>query len=99
VLQAADGPIFHLNQQRDRRIAGTGELPMDKTRPIEITEALYAELNESCGGFCIECRDQAYGVEPDARRYRCENCGADAVYGVEELLIRGLIEFAEDAAE
>jgi hypothetical protein len=40
---------------------------MDKTRPIEITEALYAELNENCGGFCIECRDQAYGVEPDAR--------------------------------
>ena len=71
---------------------------MDKTRPIEITEALYAELNESCGGFCIECRDVVYGVEPDAWRYRCENCGADAVYGVEELLIRGLIEFAEDAA-
>ena len=70
---------------------------MDKTRPIEITEALYAELNESCGGFCIECRDVAYGVEPDARRYRCESCGADAVYGVEELLIRGLIEFAAES--
>ena len=36
---------------------------MDKTRPIEITEAAYAELNENRGGFCIEW---AYGVEPDA---------------------------------
>jgi hypothetical protein len=39
---------------------------MNKTRPIEITEAAYAELNENCGGFCIECRDVACGVEPDA---------------------------------
>jgi hypothetical protein len=48
---------------------------MDKTRPIEITEVLYAELNESCGGFCIECRDQAYGVEPDARPESASDAG------------------------
>jgi len=67
---------------------------MDKTRPIEITEAEYADLNENCGGFCMECREPAYGVEPDARRYRCDSCGAFAVFGAEELLIRGLIEFS-----
>ena len=34
--------------------------------------------------------------EPDARRYRCESCGANAVYGAEELLIRGIIRFSEE---
>ena len=69
---------------------------MNHRQPIQITEAEYVELNENYGGFCIECRDEAYGVEPDARRYPCESCGAPAVYGVEELLIRGLIEFAAE---
>ncbi len=38
-------------------------------------------------GFCILCGVEAYGVEPDARRYPCESCGADQVYGDEELLL------------
>lgn len=37
-------------------------------------------------GFCKECGREAHGVEPDARRYRCESCGSYAVYGCEELL-------------
>jgi hypothetical protein len=39
-------------------------------------------------GFCIECGEEAYGVEPDARKYECECCGAMAVYGAEELAMR-----------
>ena len=39
-------------------------------------------------GFCIACGCYAYGVEPDARRYRCESCGERGVYGAEELLMR-----------
>lgn len=38
-------------------------------------------------GFCIECGADAEGVEPDARKYECECCGARAVYGAEELLL------------
>ena len=38
-------------------------------------------------GFCIACGAEAYGVEPDARRYECEECGKEKVYGAEELLI------------
>lgn len=68
---------------------------MKHRQPIQITEAQYADLNENYGGFCIACHDETYGVEPDAQQYQCESCGARAVYGVEELLIRGLIEFAE----
>lgn len=69
---------------------------MSTIQPILVSEAEYAELSENYGGFCIECRDEAYGVEPDARRYRCESCGAFAVFGAEELLIRGLIQFTDE---
>lgn len=37
-------------------------------------------------GFCIACGADADGCEPDARKYRCEACGANAVYGAEEML-------------
>jgi hypothetical protein len=68
---------------------------MNTIKPIHISEAEYADLTENYGGFCIECGDQAYGVEPDARRYRCESCGANPVYGAEELLIRGVVQFSK----
>ncbi len=38
-------------------------------------------------GFCIACGDDADGCEPDARRYKCESCGSNSVYGAEELLL------------
>lgn len=38
-------------------------------------------------GFCMACGAEADGVEPDARKYTCEECGAQAVYGAEQLLL------------
>lgn len=38
-------------------------------------------------GFCILCGEEAEGCEPDAEKYTCEHCGADGVYGAEQLLI------------
>jgi DNA-directed RNA polymerase subunit RPC12/RpoP len=38
-------------------------------------------------GYCTKCGSKAYEVEPDARKYECEKCGAKAVYGAEELLL------------
>lgn len=38
-------------------------------------------------GFCLACGSEHYGVEPDARGYRCEECGASMVFGAEELLL------------
>jgi len=37
-------------------------------------------------GICIGCRYEQEGVEPDARKYECEDCGESKVYGAEELL-------------
>lgn len=38
-------------------------------------------------GFCLACGDEAYGVEPDARKYKCESCGELRVYGAEEIVL------------
>ena len=59
------------------------------TRPT-IDDVMEAVESDEYQGFCIECGDEAYGVEPDARQYKCESCGAFAVYGAEEILIGGL---------
>lgn len=38
-------------------------------------------------GFCLICGCEADGCEPDARNYECEACGAEQVFGAEELLM------------
>ena len=45
------------------------------------------EFADGTLGACTKCGETAYGVEPDAREYKCESCGARAVYGAEELLL------------
>jgi hypothetical protein len=42
-------------------------------------------------GFCLACGTVADGVEPDARRYECECCGASKVYGAEECALMGWV--------
>lgn len=37
-------------------------------------------------GFCIACGAENMGVEPDARKYPCEECDKRTVYGAQELL-------------
>jgi len=37
-------------------------------------------------GFCLACGEDAEGVEPDARNYVCEYCGAAAVFGAQEVM-------------
>ncbi len=38
-------------------------------------------------GICITCGYEQEGVEPDACKYKCEDCGERKVYGAEELLL------------
>ena len=53
-------------------------------------EPMIADAN---GGFCLICATEHYGIEPDARNYKCESdyCGEMAVFGAEEILIMGKI--------
>ena len=38
-------------------------------------------------GFCLVCGNEQGGCEPDAREYECEACGANQVYGADELML------------
>ena len=54
---------------------------------LSIDDVIAAIASGEDMGFCIACGAEAYGVEPDARRYACDECGAMKVYGAEELLM------------
>ena len=54
---------------------------------IDIDRVIEAISSDEYMGFCVKCGEEAYGVEPDARKYKCEGCGELAVYGAEEILI------------
>lgn len=69
---------------------------MAKQKPIVLPEAEYAYATENYIGFCLACGEERECTEPDACKYPCESCGARKVYGAEELLLMGLIEFSED---
>lgn len=47
-------------------------------------------------GFCVNCGEEQDGVEPDGRECGCESgcesCGERTVYGIEELMVMGLVE-------
>lgn len=49
----------------------------------------FRSLSDDDVGFCTACGEYGYGVEPDARKYECEICGENKVYGLEELLVMG----------
>jgi hypothetical protein len=60
-------------------------------RPVvEETELRHALFSDNLG-FCLECGAETDGIEPDARKYRCDECGMLMVYGLEELLMMGLV--------
>jgi len=56
-------------------------------------KATMADVQEGCNGGCLACGEIQYGcVEPDARGYACESCGANKVYGLEELVLMGRLD-------
>lgn len=44
-------------------------------------------LDSGFPGFCLACGADAE-CEPDARNYRCAECGAMEVFGAEEVLLQ-----------
>ena len=41
-------------------------------------------------GWCLACGSGQRGIEPDAIKLLCDCCGAEKVYGAEELVLMGL---------
>lgn len=73
---------------------------MSKKSIIFITEEEFMEADENNDGFCLSCGEQTDGgVEPDALRYKCEVCEKNSVYGAQECLMMGYIEFIDPREE
>lgn len=60
---------------------------------FEYSESEFLDAENDFGGRCLACGAEAYGVEPDACNYACEECGEDQVFGLMELMIRGDVDF------
>lgn len=60
---------------------------MARKYPLSIDRIMEAAENGEDMGFCLACGAENDGVEPDARKYECDECGAEKVYGAEELLM------------
>jgi hypothetical protein len=60
----------------------------------------FTGLDEDNCGLCIRCGELTVGgVEPDARKYECECCGENGVYGMQELLMMDLVRVTEEEEE
>jgi hypothetical protein len=63
---------------------------------IEISEKECRQHMNDFDGVCLGCGEWTIGgVEPDARKYHCDGCGAMRVYGCEEAVMMGRITFAD----
>ena len=51
-----------------------------------------SDVSDGTMGVCLDCGEEAYGVEPDACGYVCESCGAARVFGMEEAVIMGAVD-------
>ena len=54
---------------------------------IKATLEQVQQLDEDMAGLCTACGHEQGGCEPDARKYECEACGANQVYGADELMM------------
>ena len=59
---------------------------------ITFTIEQIEEAMEDYIGFCTCCGAEKDSCEPDARNYKCDECGKRSVFGAEELLMMGRVE-------
>lgn len=64
---------------------------------ILCTEEEFRDLCNDIAGVCLNCHHVSYGVEPDAERYKCDNCGERRVFGMEAALMMGALDLVDDS--
>lgn len=69
------------------RNPATGKIVAKKFSLAKLMRA----AEEYCG-FCLACGAERGCCEPEARRYSCESCGLNYVYGAEELVLMGRVK-------
>lgn len=61
-----------------------------------LIKCTYEEADEGINGGCLNCGEIVYGgVEPDACKYECPECGQRTVYGLAELAIMGQLTLTD----
>jgi len=80
-----------------KKIAYRTRTGLNQFRPAPMSEAAFTRRSDESKGFCLACGKTVEGVEPDARKYTCEFCKAPKVYGLEELLMMGLVKVSTHA--
>jgi hypothetical protein len=60
-----------------------------KIIPKKFAEARLQAASAANHGFCVACGAEKEACEPDARKYPCERCGMNLVFGAEEIAIMG----------
>jgi len=81
-----DDKPFGYYEQNTRIICENTLAKPKKKRAITIERVMEMCERDEYEGICIACGEDAEGVEPDARKYECESCGKEKVYGCQELL-------------
>ena len=72
------------------RAAGAGRCADTVHPDLTFERVLSAATEHEFAGFCTACGAETGGIEPDARQYRCDECGAERVYGAEQMVIENL---------
>jgi hypothetical protein len=60
---------------------------------VILTHEEFEYMQAENEGVCLACGETRDCCEPDAREYTCESCDKPQVYGIEELLIMGKVDF------
>ncbi|MGB5083329.1 MAG: hypothetical protein WBO09_01715 [Methylocystis silviterrae] len=63
-----------------------------KIVPKRFTLDEIQEASDNMSGFCLACGSERESCEPDARRYKCEDCGRHLVFGAEEIVLMGYVK-------
>ncbi|MBL4699622.1 MAG: hypothetical protein JKX85_00045 [Phycisphaeraceae bacterium] len=65
-------------------------MPQERVLPNLTDEQMSECFSMGNVGFCTECGNEQCGSEPDSEGYECNECGAHAVSGFEQLLVMGM---------
>lgn len=73
-----------------KKVAYRTRTGLTQFKPVMTVKAMW-KAEEEYLGFCLACGSTRGSCEPDARRYPCEKCKAEKVYGIPELALMGLV--------
>ena len=72
---------------------------MSQRKTIRFKETDIVAARRDYTGFCIACGEPRDCCEPDASNYTCQTCDDDTVFGAEEIMIMGLVDWAANEVD